>query len=204
MKRVITADIVAEAFGAGRTTVAAPRAHTIVTPGAWTKAHELGVTLDEGADGVGSSARPARAVRTEPRADAGSCERIVDPSGLIVVRGSSVKLGQFTGAGPDLKIGLTDVITGRDGSPMTAGIMSWRREDSFPWALDYDEVDLVLEGVLHITIQGRVLEGKAGDVLYIPKGSRIVFGTPNRVRVFYVTYPADWAAAASAPTRPQK
>ena len=27
----------------------------------------------------------------------------------------------------------------------------------------------------------------------LPKGSEIVFGTPSRVRIFYVTYPADWA-----------
>ena len=65
-------------------------------------------------------------------------------------------------------------------------------------------VDLVLEGILQISIDGRVIEGRAGDVLYIPKGSRIVFATPHRVRVFYVTYPADWTAAAAAPARPQK
>ena len=80
---------------------------------------------------------------------------------------------------------------------MTAGIMSWQRKDSFAWALDYDEVDLVLEGVLQISVGGQVLEGRAGDVFYLPKGSRIVFGTPSRVRVFYVTYPANWAQAGA-------
>jgi ethanolamine utilization protein EutQ len=88
------------------------------------------------------------------------------------------------------------------GSPMAAGVMSWGRDDSFPWKLDYDEIDYVLEGELHVTIDGRVLVAKVGDVVSIPKGSRIVFGTPSRVKVFYVTYPADWAAAA--PARPQK
>jgi ethanolamine utilization protein EutQ len=111
-----------------------------------------------------------------------------------------VQLGRFAGAGTDRNVGLLDVVTGRDGSPMTAGIMSWGRDDSFPWTLDYDEVDLVLDGVLQISIDGRVLEGRAGDVFYIPKGSRIVFGTPHRTRVFYVTYPADWSAPA--PPRP--
>ena len=82
--------------------------------------------------------------------------------------------------------------------------MSWGRDDSFPWKLDYDEIDLVLEGVLQISIDGRMLEGKAGDVFYIPKGSSITFGTPSRVRVFYVTYPADWSGAAGGPIRPQK
>ena len=47
---------------------------------------------------------------------------------------------------------------------MTAGFMSFGRADAFPWRLDYDEIDYVLEGVLHITIGGRVLEGQPGDV----------------------------------------
>ena len=47
-------------------------------------------------------------------------------------------------------------------------------------------------------IDGRVIEAHAGDVLYLPKGSRVLFGTPNRVRVFYVTYPAEWQGAAPA------
>jgi ethanolamine utilization protein EutQ len=113
-----------------------------------------------------------------------------------VVKGGSVQLGQFTGAGPDKHVGLTDVVTGKDRSPMTAGFMSWARIDSFPWTLDYDEIDYVLEGVLQLTIDGRVLEGRPGDVVYIPKGSKVVFGTPSRTKIFYVTYPADWAGAA--------
>lgn len=200
MKRVVTADIVNAEFAAGHTRIAAPRAQTIITPAARSRAHELRVTFDDTGDGPATAAPQGAA---DP-AQTGSCERIVDPSGLVLVRGQTVRLGKFTGAGPDRNIGLTDVISGRDGSPMTAGIMSWRREDAFPWFLDYDEIDMVLEGVLQITIDGRVLEGKAGDVFYIPKGSSIVFGTPHRTRVFYVTYPADWAAAANAPARPQK
>ena len=193
MKRILTADNVEAAFADGLKSIEAPRGSTVITPAAWSKAHELGVTLDQRGTGLAADAG----------ADPGSCERIVDPSGLIVVRGDSVRLGRFTGAGPDRRIGLTDLIQGSDGSPMTAGIMSWKREDSFPWSLEYDEVDMVLEGVLHIGIDGRTLEGRAGDVFYIPKGSRIVFGTPGHVRVFYVTYPADWAAAGNPPQRPQ-
>ena len=112
------------------------------------------------------------------------------------MRGSSVRLGRFAAAGPGREVRLADVVTGKDASPMTAGFMSWGRADSFPWKLDYDEIDYVLEGVLHIRLGERVVEGRAGDVLYIPKGSEIVFATPSRVRVFYVTYPADWAPPA--------
>ena len=194
MKRLITGEFVAAEFAAGRRRIPAPRDASIITPEAWTQAHELGVTFDQDA------APPAAKTVVEQ----GSCQRVVDPSGLVLVRGDTVKLAPFPGAGPGKHVGLADVISGRDGSPMTAGIMSWGREDSFPWTLDYDEVDLVLEGVLQITIGGRMLEGRAGDVFYIPKGSKILFGTPWRTKVFYVTYPADWASASSAPQRPQK
>ena len=200
MRRLITAELVAAEAAAGRLRIAAPRGEALVTPEAWSRARELGVTLDLGAAGAATpraSARPPA-----PAADPGSAERATDPSGVVVVRGQSVRLGRFTGAGPERDIGLTDLITGRDGAPMTAGIMAWRDEDSFPWTLDYDEVDLVLEGALEIRVDSRVIRGGPGDVLYIPKGSEIVFATPTRVRVFYVTYPADWASAAGAPRRP--
>lgn len=200
MKRVISAEVVARAHAAGERSIAAPPASSVVTPEAWSRARELGISLERD-DGRGSAspraAPTAQAARGQPD-ERGSAEQVVDASGVRVVRGRSVRLGRFAAAGPDKQVGLLDLITGADGSPMTAGIMSWRREDSFPWALDYDEIDLVLEGVLHIVIEGRTIEARTGDVVHIPKGSRIVFATPSRVRVFYVTYPAAWAGGAPA------
>ncbi len=182
-KQLITAEVVAAAFARGARQLSAPPASTVVTPSAWSKAQELGVRIDRQRPGHGES---------------GGCERLVDPSGVVVVKGQSVTLGRFAAAGPDRNVALLDVVTRQQGSPMTAGFMSFGRADAFPWRLDYDEIDYVLEGVLHITIGGRVLEGHPGDVLYVPKGSELIFGTPNRTRVFYVTYPAEWAQASAA------
>lgn len=181
MKRLVTADTITAAAARGERRVGAPTRECIVTPEAWTKAAALGVTIDQSA----SAKRD------------GGCERSRDASGVTVVRGKSVELGRFTGAGADKNIGLLDLITAKDNSPMTAGIMEWSAADSFAWKLDYDEIDYVLEGVLHVRIDGRVIEAQAGDVVHIPKGSSIVFGTPSRARVFYVTYPANWAVGAS-------
>ncbi|MGD9899555.1 MAG: ethanolamine utilization acetate kinase EutQ [Calditrichaceae bacterium] len=122
-------------------------------------------------------------------------ERKVDSSGIILIKGQSVKLERFEEAGPDKNIRLADVVTHEDGSPIAAGIMEWKKE-SFPWTLTYDEVDIVLEGILSITIDGKTFEGHAGDMFYIPKGSSIIFGTPTRTKVFYSTYPANWAQLA--------
>ncbi len=70
---------------------------------------------------------------------------------------------------------------------MAAGFMQWENA-FFPWTLNYDEIDMVLEGELHVRHQGETLVAKAGDVMFIPKGSSIEFGTPSTVRFLYVAW----------------
>ena len=63
----------------------------------------------------------------------------------------------------------------------------------FPWTLTYDEMDIVLEGELVITRDDEQVRGGPGDVIFIPKGSAITFGTPSYARFVYVAYPANWS-----------
>ena len=112
---------------------------------------------------------------------------------LKMVLGSGVILDPF-GEGlatPGTNVRLKDVITAADGSSMAAGYMSLEKGE-FPWMLTYDEVDIILEGELVITRGGVAAHGKPGDVIFIPKGSSITFGTPSRVRFIYVAFPANW------------
>lgn len=92
---------------------------------------------------------------------------------------------------PEMDVRLLDVVGAEHGLPMAAGVMSLR-QGSFPWTLDYDEVEYVIEGELHITTAGQTVVGRPGDVIAVPKGSSITFGTPSWTRFLYVTYPADW------------
>ncbi|HEY5247233.1 MAG TPA: cupin domain-containing protein, partial [Dermatophilaceae bacterium] len=96
---------------------------------------------------------------------------------------------------PEMDVRLRDVVTAKDGLPMAAGMMSLRK-GSFPWTLDYDEVEYIIEGELHITTAGQKAIGRPGDVIAVPKGSAITFGTPSWARFLYVTYPADWEGAS--------
>ncbi len=93
---------------------------------------------------------------------------------------------------PEMDVRLEDVITAQHGSPMAAGFMSLHK-GSFPWTLTYDEIEFVIEGELHITTEKGTVVGKPGDVIYIPKGTQISFGTPQWAKFLYVTYPAEWA-----------
>lgn len=94
---------------------------------------------------------------------------------------------------PEMDVRLLDVVTAEHGLPIAAGVMSLRA-GSFPWTLDYDEVEYVIEGELHITTAEKKVVGRPGDVIAVPKGSSITFGTPSWAKFLYVTYPADWSA----------
>ena len=113
--------------------------------------------------------------------------KIKDPSGILKVATDTVKCEPFEQNGVSLK----DVTTLQEAPNMGCGIMELDHT-AFEWTLTYDEYDIVLEGVLEIEIDGRVLTAHPGEIIYIPKNSHIHFQTPSYTRYVYVTYPADW------------
>ena len=116
-------------------------------------------------------------------------ERKKDPSGIIGIKTRSVELEAFSGRND---VYLKDITTLQEAPRMGCGIMELRDGASFDWTLSYDEYDIVLEGTLNINIDGRIIPGEVGDVIYIPKGSHIHFETPRYCKYVYTTYPADW------------
>ena len=112
-----------------------------------------------------------------------------DPKAMKI-EGDKVAMEPFAEAPPGQKIGMTDVITEREGN-LGAGFMTFDHSE-LPWTLSYDEVDYVVEGEFTIKTGGRLYTMKPGDVFHIPKGTSVVFGSPNFCKVFYVVYPANW------------
>jgi ethanolamine utilization protein EutQ len=180
-RRVVCADDVLRLARAGGTELVVAPADR-VTPLARDEAvaHGVRIVVDEGA-AVG---------RVGPGAPvpAHASSRLRHVPGVASV---PLEPFPFPGPSPAMDVRLRDVVTSADGLPMAAGVMSLR-EGSFPWTLDYDEVEYVLEGELHITCGQERVVGRPGDVIAVPKGSSITFGTPSWARFLYVTYPADW------------
>ena len=112
---------------------------------------------------------------------------------LKVVKMANAQMEQFTEGKttPGTNIWLKDVVITQDRSPMGAGYMSLDKGE-MAWTLTYDEIDIVLEGELVITRGREQVRGKTGDVIYIPKGSSITFGTPDWTRFVYVVFPVNW------------
>ena len=125
-----------------------------------------------------------------------SFEKECDSSGLKLIRGNTVQCERFETGNPDAKVGLTDVVNTKESPNMGAGFMTIEKS-SFDWELCYEEFDYIVEGTLDITINGKTYNGKAGDVFFIPKNSKITWSTPDFARFFYITYPANWAEIAA-------
>lgn len=107
------------------------------------------------------------------------------------VDGEKVNIPPFDTGNPQQKIGLIDVVTSREAN-LAAGFMTFDHSE-LPWYMTYDEVNYVLEGEYVLKIENEIFKAKPGDVIYIPKGKNVVFSSPTFAKVFYVTYPANWA-----------
>ncbi|HJF53495.1 MAG TPA: cupin domain-containing protein [Butyricicoccus pullicaecorum] len=128
-----------------------------------------------------------RVLREAVESEKAPFEKHVDPSGIIGIKTSTVRCEPFEQDGVALK----DLVTLEEAPRMGAGVMELDHT-SFEWTLTYDEYDMVIEGELEIEIDGRIVRGGPGDIIYIPKGSHIHFQTPTFTRYAYFVYPANW------------
>ena len=93
---------------------------------------------------------------------------------------------------PSDKVYTKDFFSLSESPRLGCGVMEVDHTD-FPWTLNYDEVDIVMEGRLTVSMGGEQLTAEKGEIIYIPKGSKIHFSSDTKARFYYVTYPADWA-----------
>nr|WP_245330754.1 cupin domain-containing protein [Acetoanaerobium pronyense] len=112
-------------------------------------------------------------------------------NGVKLVRGDSVKFDVFDTGNPNAKVSYQELIS-KEESSMSAGLLTIENSE-FDWNLTYEELDYVIEGTLTVTIDGKTLTANKGDILYVPSGSNVTWGSPDKAKIFYVTYPANWA-----------
>lgn len=114
-----------------------------------------------------------------------------DGGGMKLIRGNSVKFDVFDTGNPSNKVFYQELIS-KDESSMSAGFLTIEKS-SFEWELTYEEIDYVIEGTVTVSINGKTYTAYPGDVLYVPSGSKVVWGSPDKAKIFYTTYPANWA-----------
>lgn len=111
-------------------------------------------------------------------------------NGLKVVHGSSVRMDHLdTGNAAD-KVTSQEILSS-DEAHLSAGFLDIDHA-AFGWQLTYEEIDYVIEGTLQITIDGKTYTAKAGDMVFVPNGSDVIWQSPDRAKMFYATYPASY------------
>lgn len=118
-----------------------------------------------------------------------------DSSGVISIKVPTVRVSEKdrmdTGTPSDI-VYTKDLFTLEESPRLGCGVMEMK-QTTFDWTLNYDEIDYVIDGHLDIVVDGSIVSADAGELILIPKGSKIKFSVPNYARFIYVTYPADWA-----------
>lgn len=137
-----------------------------------------------------------RTVLLEKFASLSDYTKTVDPSGVLSVKLPTLEVVEEdrldTGKPSDV-VYCKDLVTLEESPRLGCGLMVMK-DTTFDWTLEYDEVDYIIEGTLSVLIDGRRISAGPGEVLFIPKSSRIQFSVEGDARFLYVTYPADWAS----------
>ncbi|HEY8891972.1 MAG TPA: cupin domain-containing protein [Clostridium sp.] len=111
----------------------------------------------------------------------------VDCSGLKVVRGNSVKMDILDTGNPNDKVFYQEIINADDGCSMNAGVITIEG-CTFDWETTCQELYHVVEGTLIVTVNGKIYTAHPGDSVFFPKGAKLAFGSPDKMKAFYATY----------------
>ena len=68
---------------------------------------------------------------------------------------------------------------------------------SIPWHITYDEVIYILEGHFTLRVGDKVFEADPGDILWVPRDTKIVYEAQERVTFFYSVLPAGNAPSTA-------
>lgn len=85
---------------------------------------------------------------------------------------------------------LAEVSGGKDGTELGVGFgrMTNARID---WTVRYDEVLIVIEGLLRVHVGDEVLEAGPKDSIWLPKGTALTYEAEDAL-VAYAIHPVDW------------
>lgn len=197
MKKLICAADVRQSYEKGTKKIGVDQ-KTIVTPSARDLADELGVIFDETAclQLTEESISKNQLVELLKQLLSGDVIQkqpyLADKhaNGLKVVHGSSVRMDHLDTGNAANKVTSQEILSGNE-AHLSAGFLDIDH-CSFGWKLTYEEIDYVIEGTLQITIDGKTYTAKAGDMVFVPNGSDVTWQSPDRAKMFYATYPANY------------
>lgn len=81
------------------------------------------------------------------------------------------------------------VLDGTNSDALGVGFARYRKGEANEWVVTYDEVNIVTKGAFTFRTADKTVTAKAGEVLFITKGTKVTYEAPEDVELVYVTYP---------------
>lgn len=93
-----------------------------------------------------------------------------------------------------VKMAIGDVLDASNSESMSVGFARWAAGAENVWTLTYDETLVITKGVLSVVSGEGMRTAKAGEVIFLRRGTKVVYRAEEDVEVVYVTYP-NWLEA---------
>ena len=110
-----------------------------------------------------------------------------DSTGLKIVRGNTVRFDVFDTGNSTDKVFYQEIVNSNDGSSMNAGFITIEG-CNFDWETACQELYYVVEGTLTVKVGEKVYTANPGDSVFFPKGAKLSFGSPDKMKAFYATF----------------
>lgn len=117
-------------------------------------------------------------------------EKIQDPSGLIMIKGNSIKMEKLNTKNEKNNISFQNILDDEEFGKVS-GVLKMEKSN-FSWNIGYNEVFYIVSGSVNISIKGNEYVGNKGDILYLPKDTYINFNSENICEVFYSSEGENW------------
>ncbi len=102
--------------------------------------------------------------------------------GVCFIKGNMIP-GELSDQIPvEEKVTVMDAFKCADDSTLAGGYMEWSKA-SFNRIVDHNEINIVLDGELHLSVDGQTSVVKQGDMVYLPQGTEVLYSTPGRVKL---------------------
>lgn len=92
------------------------------------------------------------------------------------------------------EIFLADALDETSNAPMSVGFARYAKGASNRWVVTYDEALIITQGVFSVEWSGSTQTARAGEVLFLSKGTPLVYQAEEDTELVYVTYP-HWGQA---------
>ena len=92
----------------------------------------------------------------------------------------------------DQQTAIARLVNGGFSTSLGAGVERLEKT-RLEWTVTYDEVLFIREGRLTVHSGGQRYDCVAGDIVWLPNGTTLIYDAPEACEYFYALWPVDWA-----------